>query len=96
MMRNMTALMSAFIRAYHAQTEGEKVFYDGVLADFDAEYGIILYDMSTKKRTVIHEEAQSCHAVAGYLLIENYEGETLVSVSQYDIANRKWVTVAAE
>lgn len=74
----------------------EKVFYDGVLADFDAEYGIILYDMSTKKRTVIHEEAQSCHAVAGYLLIENYEGETLVSVSQYDIANRKWVTVAAE
>ena len=74
----------------------EKVFYDGVLADFDAEYGIILYDMSTKKRTVIHEEAQSCHAVAGYLLIENYEGETLVSVSQYDIASRKWVTVAAE
>ena len=29
MMKNMTALMSAFVRAYHAQTEGEKVFYDG-------------------------------------------------------------------
>ncbi len=91
----MTSIGSLLSGGNTFLVSNEKVFYDGSLTEFD-EYGIILYDMSPKRRTFFHEEAQSCYAVAGYLLIENYEGETLISVSQYDIAGQKWVTVAAE